>query len=80
MFSDFLPLQIHKYLRAERIALLIFVLWHYFNSQWNVGWSIKSDLGPAEIKSFSFRDLNRCNQGDLFWLAVSGRYLHILFL
>ena len=37
---------------AERIALLIFVLWHCFNSQWIVGWSIKSYLGLGESIAF----------------------------
>ena len=58
MFSDFLPLEIHKHLRAESIALLIFVVWHCFNSRWFVGWGIKGYLGPAEIASFSCRDLS----------------------
>ena len=80
MFSDFLPLEIHKYLRGESIALLIFVLWHCFNSRWIVGWGIKSSLGPAEIPSFSCWDLSRRNKPDIFWLVVSARYLYILFL
>ena len=80
MFSHFLPLEIHKHLRAESIALLIFVLWHCFNSRQIVGWGIKSYLGPAEIASFSCRDLSRRNKHDLLWLVVSARYLYILFL
>ena len=58
MFSDFLPLEIHKHLREESIALLIFVVWHCFNSRWFVGWGIKGYLGPAEIASSSCRDLS----------------------
>ena len=42
MLSDFVPLEIHKHLRAESIALLIFVLWDCFNSRWIVGWGKKS--------------------------------------
>ena len=80
MFSDFLPLEIHKHLRVESIALLIFVLWHCFNSRWIVGWGIKSYLGPAELASFYCLDLRRRNQHDLFWLVLSARYLYILFL
>ena len=80
MFSDFVPFEVHKHLRAESIALLNFVLWHCFNSRWIVGWGRKSYLGPAEIASFSCRDLSRHNKHDLFWLVVSARYLYILFL
>ena len=45
-----------------------------------MGWAIKSYLGPAEIASFSCRDLYRSNKHDLFWLVVSASYLDILFL
>ena len=79
MFPDFLPLDIHQHLRAKSIALLLIVLWHCFNSRWIKGWGIKSDLGPAEIPSFSCRDLTRRNKHDLLWLVVSARYLYILF-
>ena len=54
--SDFLPLNIDKHLREESIALLIFVLWHCFNSRCIVFWGIKSYLWPAERASFSCRD------------------------
>ena len=80
MFSHFLSLEIHKHLRTESIALLIFVLGHCFNSRWIVGLTIKSYLGPAEIRSLSSRDVSPCNQHELFWLVVSARCLHILFL
>ena len=76
----FLSLEIHKHLRAESIALSIFVLWHCFNTRWIVGWNIKFYLGPAKIASFSCRGLSRHNTDDLFWLVVSARYLYILFL
>ena len=45
-----------------------------------VGWGRKSYLGPAEISSFSSRDLNRCNKHDSLWLVVSAGYIYILFL
>ena len=77
--SDFLPLEIQTHLRAERVGLLTFVLWHNFNSPLIVGWGIKSYLGPAEIASFFCRDLSRHNEHDLFLLVVSVRYLYILF-
>ena len=80
MFSDFLLLEIHKHLRAESIALLIFVLWHCFNSRRIVGLGIKPYSEPAGIASFSCRDLSRRNKHDLYWLVVSARYLYILFL
>ena len=44
-----------------------------------VGWGRKSYLGPAEISSFSSRDLSRRNKHDSIWL-VSTRYFYILFL
>ena len=78
--SDFLPLEIHKYLRVESIALLNFILWHCFNTRWILGWGIKSSLRQAEIASFSWRDLSGRNKHDLLWLVVSARYLYILFL
>ena len=78
--SHLVPLDIDKYLRAESIALLIFVLWHCFYSRWIVGWGIKSCLGPAEIASFCCRDLSRHNKHDLFWLVVSATCLCFLFL
>ena len=79
VISDLLPLEILKQLSAESIALLIFVLWHCFNSRWIVGWIIKSYLRPAEIGSFSCRDLSRCNKHDFFWLVVWARYFQIFF-
>ena len=45
-----------------------------------VGWCRKSYLGPAEISSFSSRDLNRRNKHDSFWVVVSTGYFYILFL
>ena len=45
-----------------------------------VGWGRRSYLGPAEISSFSSRDLNRCNKHDSLWLVVSTGYFYILFL
>ena len=45
-----------------------------------VGWCRKSYLGPAEISSFSSRDLSRRNKHDSFWLVVSTGYFYILFL
>ena len=61
---------------AESIVLLIFVL----VGGWGVvGWGRKSYLGPAEISSFSSRDLSRRNKHDSIWL-VSTRYFYILFL
>ena len=44
-----------------------------------VGWGRKSCLGPAEISSFSSRDLSRHNKHDSFWLVVSTVYFYILF-
>ena len=41
--------------------------------------SCGSYLGPAEISSFSSRDLSRLNKHDSFWLAVSTGYFYILF-
>ena len=79
VFSHFLPLEIHKHLRAESIAFLIFILWHCFKSRWIVGSGIKSYLRPAEIPYFSWRDLSRRNKHDLFYLVVLARYSYILF-
>ena len=45
-----------------------------------VGWDRKSYLGPAEMSSFSSRDLYRRNKHDSFWLVVSTGYFYILFL
>ena len=45
-----------------------------------VGWGKKFDLRPAEIASFSSRDLSWRNNHDLFWLVASSGYFHILFL
>ena len=45
-----------------------------------VGWGRKSYLRPAEISSFSSRDLSRRNKHDSFWLVVSTGYFYILFL
>ena len=67
---------------AESIVLLIFVLWRCFTCRWVrvVGWGRKSYLRPAEISSFSSRDLSRRNKHDSFWLVVSTGYFYILFL
>ena len=78
--SDFVPLEIHKHLRAESIPFLFFCLWHCLNSRLILGWNIKSYLGPVEIASFSCQDCSRRNRHDLFGLVVSARYLYILFL
>ena len=62
---------------AESIVLLIFVL----VGGWGVvGWGRKSYLGPAEMSSFSSRDLYQRNKHDSFWLVVSTGYFYILFL
>ena len=45
-----------------------------------VGWGKKFDLRPAEIASFSSRDLSWRNKHDLFWLVASTGYFYILFL
>ena len=45
-----------------------------------VGWGRKPYLGPAEIASFSSRDLGRSNKHDTFWHIVSIGYFYILFL
>ena len=45
-----------------------------------VGWGRKSYLGPAEISSFSSRDLSSLNKHHSFWLVVSTGYFYILFL
>ena len=37
-------------------------------------------LGPAEVASFSSRDLSRYNKHDSFWFVVSTEYFYILFL
>ena len=67
---------------SESIILLIF----FFGvallvSGWEVvDWGRKSYLGPAEISSFSRRDLCQRNMYDSFWLAGSTGYFYILFL
>ena len=45
-----------------------------------VGWDRKLYLGPAEITSFSSRDLRRRNKHNSFWFVVSTGYFYILFL
>ena len=45
-----------------------------------VCWGRKSYLRPAEISSFSSRDLSQYNKHDSFWLVVSTGYFYILFL
>ena len=67
---------------AENIVLLIFVLWRCFTCRWvrSCGLGRRFYLGPAEISSFSSRDLYRRNKHDLFWLVVSTGYFYILFL
>ena len=45
-----------------------------------VGWGRKSYLGPAEIASFSSRNLSRSNKCDTFWHVVSTGYFCVLFL
>ena len=67
---------------AESIVLLIFVLWRCFNCRWMMfmDWGRKSYLRPAEITSFSSRDLSRRNKHGSFWLFVSTGYFCILFV
>ena len=43
-----------------------------------VGWGRKSYLGPAEITSFSRRDLSRRNKHDSFWHVASTWYFYVL--
>ena len=45
-----------------------------------MGWDRKLYLGPAEITSFSSRDLRRRNKHNSFWFVVSTGYFYILFL
>ena len=45
-----------------------------------VQWGRKSYLGPAEIPSFSSRDLSWCNEHDSFWLLISIGHFYVLFL
>ena len=45
-----------------------------------VGWGRKFYLGPAEIASFSSRDLSRGNKHDTFWHVASTRCFYVLFL
>ena len=49
--------------KTESIALLIFVLWRFFNVRWMSGGGVgqKSYLGPTEIASFSRRNFSRSN-------------------
>ena len=43
-------------------------------------WGRKSYLGPADIVSFSSRDLSRRNKHDTFWLVLLTGYFFVLFL
>ena len=45
-----------------------------------VGWGRKPYLGPAQIATFSSRDLSRSNKYDTFWHVVSTGYFYFLFL
>ena len=45
-----------------------------------VGWGRKSYLGPAELSSFSSRDLSRRNKHDSLGLVVAAGCFYILFL
>ena len=45
-----------------------------------VGWGRKFYLGPAEIASFSSRDLSRGNKHYTFWHVASTRCFYVLFL
>ena len=67
---------------AGSIVLLISVLWRCFNCRWMrfVDWDRKSYLRPAEMKSFSSRDLSRRNKHGSFWFFVSTGYFCILFV
>ena len=50
-------------------------------SGWEVvQWGRKSYLGPAEIPSFSSRDLSWRNEHDSFWLLISIGHFYVLFL
>ena len=45
-----------------------------------MGWGRKYYLGPAEISSFSSRDLSRRDKHNSFRLVVSTGYFYFLFL
>ena len=67
---------------AESIILLILVICCSFTCRWARGCGLgrKSNLGPAEISSFSSRDLSWRNKHDSLWLVVSTGYFYISFL
>ena len=67
---------------AESIILLILVICCSFTCRWARGCGLgrKSNLGPAEISSFSSRDLSWRNKHDSLWLVVSTGYFYIPFL
>ena len=81
-----------SWLRTPIPAILVNLLLEWntyllFNSdivvfgEWGVvGWDRKLYLGPAEITSFSSRDLRRRNKHNSFWFVVSTGYFYILFL
>ena len=59
--------------KTESVALLIIV------GGWVVvGCGRKSYSGPAEIVSFSRRDLSRSDKHDIFWHVASTGYFYIL--
>ena len=45
-----------------------------------VGWGKESNLGPAEIASFSRRYFRRSNKHGPFWCVTSTGYFYVLFL
>ena len=49
--------------KAESIALLIFVLWRFFNVRWMSGGGVgqKFYLGPTKFASFSRQNFSRSN-------------------
>ena len=67
---------------AESIVLLfLFFGVALIVGGWGImGWVRKSYLGPAEIASFSGRDLSRRSKHNSLWLVVSTGYFYILFL
>ena len=75
---------VYKPVRGSQKAL--FCLRLFFCSPWIVGgwgvvkWRRNSYLGPAEIASFSSRDISRRNRHDTFWHVVSIGYFYVLFL
>ena len=61
-------------------ALICYFLFFEVGGWAVVGWGRKYYLWPAEIVSFSSRDLNGRNKHDSFRLVVSTGYFHVLIL